>query len=47
MFLATCENFRRSKPVEEVSINIFEDQVSMNIHFKPGVIKYIKIEIPL
>ena len=33
--------------VEEVSMNILPDQVSLNIHSKAGVFKYINLEIPL
>ena len=35
------------KYIEEVSMNILQDQVSLNIHSKAGVFKYITMEIPL
>ena len=32
---------------EEMTMNILQDQVSLNIHSKAGVFKYIMIEIPV
>ena len=41
------ENRLFQSRVEEVSMSILSDQVSLNIHSKAGVFKYIIIEIPL
>ena len=41
-----CGNTLESQ-LEEVPMNILQDQVSLNIHSKAGVFKYIIMEIPL
>ena len=41
-----CGNTLESQ-LEEVPMNILQYQVSLNIHSKAGVFKYIIMEIPL
>ena len=41
-----CGNTLESQ-LEEVPMYILQDQVSLNIHSKAGVFKYIMIEIPV